>query len=151
MHTIKGQVAVRYGRRGREPHVRHHPGQFRRALQRQHYPDHDGFGAVLLAITREILDSRTLAISFFGSLKKLVNLFVSSLCAQSGLNLEQKAEEALMLFSFATKPANDITWGVNWDFSIAASLPIHCVLLDLHLPQQGQASPILCSNRCDRF
>jgi len=81
----------------------------------------------LLAITREIVHSRTLAISFFGSLEKLVNLFVSSLCTQSALNLEQKAEEALILFLCAAKPASDVTCGVNWDFfdSWFAPGPLH--------------------------
>jgi len=66
------------------------------------------------------------AISFFGSLEKLVDLFVSSLCRQSALNLKQKAEEAFIFFLCATKPASDITCGVNWDFSIVASLLVHC-------------------------
>jgi hypothetical protein len=93
----------------------------------------------LLAVTREIVHSRTLAISFFGSLEKLVNLFVSSLCPQSALNLEQKAEEALIPFLCATKPASHITCGINWDFWIPASLPVHCILLEMEIqsPQQG--------------
>jgi hypothetical protein len=66
----------------------------------------------LLAITREIVHSRTLAISFFGSLEKLVNLFVSGLCPQSALNLEQKAEEALIPFLYTIKPASQINCGI---------------------------------------
>ena len=76
-------------------------------------------------------------LSFFGSLEKLVDLFVSSLCTHSALNLEQKAEEALILFLCAAKPASDVTCGVNWDFWIAASLPVHCILLDVEFPRQG--------------
>jgi hypothetical protein len=91
----------------------------------------------LLAITREIVHARTLAISFFGSLEKLVNLFVSSLCTQSALNLEQKAEEALILVLCATKPASDITCTANWNFWIAASHPVHCILLDISFSATG--------------
>jgi hypothetical protein len=76
-------------------------------------------------------------ISFFGSLEKLVELFVLSLCTHSALNLEQKAEEALILFLGAAKPASDVTCGVNWDFWIAAPLPVHCILLGVEFPRQG--------------
>ena len=75
-------------------------------------------------------------ISFFGSLEKLVELFVLSLCTHSALNLEQKAEEALILFPCAAKPASDVTYRVNWDFWIAASLPVHCILLNIEFPRQ---------------
>ena len=91
----------------------------------------------LLAMTREIVHSRTLPIPFFGSLEKVVNLFVSSLCTQSALNLEHKAEEALILFLCATKPTSDITCRVNWDFWITASLPVHCILLNTSFSATG--------------
>ena len=85
----------------------------------------------LLAITGEIVDSRTLAIFLFGSLK-LLNLIVSSLCMHPALNLEQKAEKALIPFRRAVqlpRPANDIacreSFLVNWEFWITASLLVH--------------------------
>ena len=85
----------------------------------------------LLAITGEIIDSRTLAIFFFGSLK-LLNLIVSSLRTYPSLNLEQKAEKALIPFPRAAqlpRPANDIacreSFLVNWEFWIIASLLVH--------------------------
>jgi hypothetical protein len=85
----------------------------------------------LLVITGEIIDSRTLAIFFFGSLK-LLNLIVSSLRTYPALNLEQKAEKALIPFPRAAqlpRPANDIacreSFLVNWEFWITASLLVH--------------------------
>ena len=51
----------------------------------------------LLVIAGEIIDSRTLAIFFFGSLKVL-NLIVSSLRTYPAFNLEQKAEKTLIPF-----------------------------------------------------
>ena len=51
----------------------------------------------LLVIAGEIIDSRTLAIFFFLSLK-LLNPIVSSLRTYPALNLEQKAEKALIPF-----------------------------------------------------
>jgi hypothetical protein len=104
----------------------------------------------LFAITRESVHSRTLALSFFGSFQKLVNLFNSILCTQSALNLEQKAEEALILFLCDTKPAS-VVCGANGDFWIAALLTVHRILLDSPFSATGQASPILCSYYCNRF
>jgi hypothetical protein len=47
-------------------------------------------GYRLLAITRKIVDTRTLAIFFFGS--PTFNLIVSVLVTEPALNLKQKAE-----------------------------------------------------------
>ena len=66
-------------------------------------------GYRLLTITGEIVASRTLAISLFGSLTPL-NLIVSTLFTQPVLNLEQKAEKTLIPFPRATQlsgPRND--------------------------------------------
>jgi len=51
----------------------------------------------LLAITGEIVESRTLAI-FFSGPSKLLNTIVSTLRAQAAFNLKQKAEKTLILF-----------------------------------------------------
>ena len=85
----------------------------------------------LLAITGEIFDSRTLAIFFFGTLK-LLNLIVSSPCTYPALNLEQKAEKALIPFPRAVqlpRPANDIacreSFLVNWEFWRVVAFSLH--------------------------
>ena len=97
----------------------------------QETPVPDSCSLRLLVITGEIIDSRTLAIFFFGSLK-LLNLIVSSLRTYPALNLEQKAEKALIPFPRAAqlpRPANDIacreSFLVNWEFWITASLLVH--------------------------
>ena len=97
----------------------------------QETPVPDSCSLRLLVITGEIIDSRTLAIFFFGSLKVL-NLIVSSLCTYPALNLEQKAEKALIPFPGAVQlptPAKDIacreSFLVNWEFWITASLLVH--------------------------
>ena len=63
----------------------------------QDTPVPDSCSIRLLVITGEIIDSRTLAIFLFGSLK-LLNLIVSSPCTYPALNLEQEAEKALIPF-----------------------------------------------------
>jgi len=85
----------------------------------------------LLAITGEIVESRTLAIFFFGSLT-LLNLVVSTLFAWLALNLQQKAEKTLISFGRAAQypePTNDFgcreSLRANLQFWIIASPLMH--------------------------
>jgi hypothetical protein len=85
----------------------------------------------LLAITGEIVASRTLAIFSFGSLT-LLNLIVSAFSAKPALNLKQKAEKTLIPFTRAAQlpsPGNDFacreSFLVNLEFWIIASPLMH--------------------------